>query len=381
MHCAIREDTMPEKKRRYIYNCDGNNTFIYDDYPMLPEDVNKYVDEVADNSVTTFFMSCHTGMDMNYPGEAGRLVGLRPTEKEAETWSKPEETKRGSGDRAVVNMHALVNAGHDPLGLMLQRSIDRGMETFVTFRPNEVHCVDEPPSSLLSEFWLAHPEYHVGTPCEELPDLHKEILGPVSPVVRNWIPGGLDFAEKDVRDYTFAQIRELCERYPIDGIDIDFQRFPIYFRFGQEAEGVPVMNQWMREIRAMVDEVGKKRGRPLLLSVRIMAKPDQNLKLGLDPFTWAKEGLLDMVIVSHYLRNEYPLPISEYRELFPPELPLYASIEYESTRERYRELARELWAAGVDGVMLFNFFATRESGMEAPFELLNELGDPAKIKD
>ena len=33
---------------------------------------------------------------------------------------------------------------------------------------------------------------------------------------------------------------------------------------------------------------------------------------------WAKEGLIDFVVISHYLRNDFPLPVAEYRRLLPP---------------------------------------------------------------
>ena len=60
---------------RFIYNCDAGNMFIDKKPPMQPRDVHAYVDEVADTSVTTLFMSPNFGMDMNYPGQAGPLIG------------------------------------------------------------------------------------------------------------------------------------------------------------------------------------------------------------------------------------------------------------------------------------------------------------------
>ncbi len=247
---------MSETKYRFIYNCDGNSTFIWDEPPMTPEIVHRYVDEVADRNVSTFFMSCHVGMDFNFPGDACEFGGSHMTPEQNAALEEPGGAKLGSSDIGVLTMRSLVEAGHDPLGLMLERSIERGMETFVTFRPNEVHCVEQPDSWLLSRFWTEHPEWHVGEPGDPLPDLHTEILGPVSPIVNSWIPGGLDFAVPEVRAQSLAQMTEICERYPIDGIDLDFQRFPVYFRFGEEEKNTPIMTAFMREIRAMTRDVG-----------------------------------------------------------------------------------------------------------------------------
>jgi hypothetical protein len=367
---------MSHNQYRFIYNSDANCMFCHDPYPLTVEQLEHYIDEIIDTgAVTTFFQSCHVGMDMNYAGEHADLAGSHMSPERRKTMMSSEAGKMGHEDLGLRNLHGLAEEGHDPLGIMLNRSIQRGLETFITWRPNEVHNVHEPDSWLLSQFWTEHPEWHIGTPGDPLPDLHTEILGPVSPIVAEWLPGGLDFAVPEVRNQTLRQITEVCDRYPIDGIDLDFQRFPIYFQFGEERQNTHIMTEFVRKIRSIANAAGEKRGRPLKLSARIMAKPEQNTGLGLDPVTWVSEGLLDFVIVSHYLRNEYDLPIGEYRDIFPDDLPLYASIEYEGEPDRYREIAQQLWRDGVDGIQMFNFYAARKGPVPPPFDVLSELAD------
>jgi hypothetical protein len=153
----------------------------------------------------------------------------------------------------------------------------------------------------------------------------------------------------------------------------------MYFKPGGEPENIGTMTEWMREVRGMTRDAGRQRGRTILLSARIMARPEQNRAIGLDPVAWGKENLIDFVVVSHYLRNDFPLPVADYRGLFPPTLPVYASIEIAPDATTYREIARQLWRDGADGIYLFNFFTTRERGKEPPFELLRELGSPERI--
>src|SRR5690606_3536756 len=141
-----------------------------------------------------------------------------------------------------------------------------------------------------------------------------------------------------VRAYRLAQMRELCEGYDIDGLEIDFQRFPIYFKFGEEAKNKAIMTKWVRDVRQMVDVVSKKKGKKIKLVARILALPEQNEAIGLDPIAWAHQGLLDFVTVSHYLHNNFQLPITEYRKLLPKKFPLYASVEVEPTIENYRRV-------------------------------------------
>ena len=86
------------------------------------------------------------------------------------------------------------------------------------------------------------------------------------------------------------------------------------------------------------------------------------------------------MLASHYLHNNFPLPIGDYRKLLPRDTPLYASIEVEPRADNYRRIAKRLWEDGVDGIMMFNFFTCRQRGVEPEFGLLQELGDPRKIK-
>jgi YVTN family beta-propeller protein len=221
----------------------------------------------------------------------------------------------------------------------------------------------------------------VGTPGDDLPPVYWQILGPrTHPIVGTWLPGGLNYAVPEVRAYRLAQFREVLERYDVDGLDLDFQRFPCYFKPGEERTHRGVMTQFMREIRELTNEIAARRGKPLLLTARVLAVPEQNLAVGLDPVTWAHEGLLDFVTVSHYLRNDFTLPVSEWRKALPHGMPIYASVEYEPFPWPYRHLARQLYAEGADGLMLFNFFARRESGRKEPYTFLfKELGDPDTI--
>ena len=365
---------------RFLYNSDASNMFIDVEPPMAPEDLYAYVDEVAGTGVTAFSVSPNYGMVMSYPSKVATMLGVDVSEALAATIAPGVETKPVSTERAAVNLRALVEAGHNPLGLVIDRANEKGLETFVSFRLNEVHAVEQDDHLILSKFWKDHPEWRIGKVADPLSDLYKDILGPrTSPIVATWLPAGLNFAVPEVRELRLAELRECCEVCDTDGLELDFQRFPMYFPSGAEADHVETMTAWMREVRAMTRDVGAQRGRPIQLTVRIMAKPEQNLGIGIDPVTWANEGLIDFVIVSHYLRNDFTLPVSEYRRLFPPSMPIYASIEVEPDPDTYRQMAWDLYQEGADGILVFNFFTTRERGNEPPFELLNELGNPRSI--
>lgn len=380
-------DAFP-RPQRLIYNSDGVNIFIDHPPPMEPDDVYRYVDEVAETQVTTFFMCPNFCMKMLYPSEVTEMIGTTLDERrweEIERLARQTDGARHTTERAMVNLRELVAAGHDPVGLVVDQAQAKGLETFLTFRLNEIHDVQNPESLLVSQFWRANPQWRVGRIGDPIQPPFKEIIGgrpdhQVHPIVASWFPGALDFSVPEVRALRLRELRECCTRYPIDGLDLDFQRFPIYFPQDEGREHIETMTAWVREVRLMCREVGEERGRPLLLSARILARPEQNLAIGLDPFQWAREDLVDFVVVSHYLRNDFALPIAEFRSRLPADLPIYGSIEVERDVDAYRRIGRRLYNDGVDGILLFNFFTTREGGTEPPFSLLHELGDPATIQ-
>ncbi|MBI4605475.1 MAG: hypothetical protein HY721_26210 [Planctomycetes bacterium] len=349
------------RARRVIYNSDGTNVFIHKPPPMRPEDVWPYVDEVAGTDVTTFFICPNAGQNMYYPGRAADMLGSHVTPEQAERIRRVAPATPVTIERAAANVQALAAAGHDPIGLVVERARAKGLEVFITFRLNEVHDVDVPDSLLLSRFWKEHPEWRVGGP--------------------GWNGQALDFSVPEVRARRLEELRECCERFAIDGLDLDFQRFPSYFPPDRGPERAEVLTAWVREVRAMTRDAASRRGRPLLLSARVLATPEACRTAGLDPAAWGREGLVDFVTASHFLHNDFPLPVAEHRRLLPTGLSLYASIEVEPSADAYRRIALRLWADGADGLMLFNFFTSREERppAEPPFEVLRELGGPERI--
>lgn len=362
---------------RFIYNSDGLNIFADIATPITPEKVYAYVDEAARAGVTSFFISPNVGMLMNYPTKVGDMIGENVS-PELNMTIVPD-TKSGL-IKGILNLRELLKNEHDPLGLILKQAKDQKMEAFISFRPNEVHAVEQKDNLLLSRFWKQHPEWRIGNYNDSVARVYHDIMGPrTSPIVTGWLSAGLNFAIPEVRTYQLAMLREICERYNIDGLEIDFQRFPMYFKPGEETRNVETMTQWIRDIKKMVNAVGRTKKHPIMLTARIMADPQQNIAIGLDPATWAKKKLVDFVIVSHYLHNNFPLPISEYRKIFPESYPIYASVEVASDIATYRTIAGQLWKSQINGISLFNFFTTRERGAQPPFDLIHQIGYPAML--
>src|SRR5262249_27687590 len=159
-------------------------------------------------------------------------------------------------------------------------------------------------------YWREHADQRIGRAGDELPPLYLDILGPrAEPVVRGWLPAGGDFAPPGGGGRGAAEAGGCWGGDPLDGLGPDFPRVPSYILPGSEGANTAAMTDFVRAVRAMTREVGRGRGRPLLLSVRVMARPAQSRGIGLDPATWAREGLVDFLVVSHCLHNDFPLPV------------------------------------------------------------------------
>jgi hypothetical protein len=200
----------------------------------------------------------------------------------------------------------------------------------------------------------------------------------------------MDFGRDEVRDYTFRLIEEAVRRYDCDGIELDFNRFPNFFKGGTTDERVAKMNSLVERVRLMLNEVGQERRRHLILSVRPPSNygrtpptPDSARQIGCDVPAWVAHGWVDFVAVSEFLFERGDLPIAEWKRAIPT-VPVYGGIECTRgggmknlTAAGYIDAGAKLMEQGADGVYLFNFFTSREEGANAyepPFECFRELG-------
>lgn len=203
----------------------------------------------------------------------------------------------------------------------------------------------------------------------------------------NTIGGGgeyLDFSRPAVRNYYRAYIEELLERYAVDGIELDWLRFPTVLP--EEKRGdLQIISDYMKALRTLSDRYGAT------LAVRMLPTEEENLAEGFDACGWIGEGLVDILTVENfYIPTNYELPIAAWRESIEkrnkakhPYRLLCGSDWGVSCVPRYsiaitpayvRGFAKTCLENGADGVYLFNFFEEED---ESSFELsVDESGAP-----
>ena len=278
----------------------------------------------------------------------------------------------GLGEAAVREPQGVLRQRRRSLRGHAGRSETARPRGLLTFRMNDDHGND----FLRTQFLVDHPDWRLGT---------EQYRG----------KGAMDFGRDEVRDYTFRLIEEAVNRYDCDGIELDFNRFPAFFKDGTTDERVAKMNALVERVRKMLDDVGPERGRRLVLAVRVPSNygrtpptPETARQLGCDVPAWVKHGWVDFVAVSEFLFERGDLPIGQWKQAITT-VPVYGGIECTKgggqknlTADEYRHAAAALQKAGADGVYLFNFFTSREEGEQAyepPFEVLRDL-EPAGAK-
>jgi hypothetical protein len=133
---------------------------------------------------------------------------------------------------------------------------------------------------------------------------------------KEWPDKALDFGREDVRKRALALIREIAELYDMDGLELDWMHFGFHFRPGFEQAGAPLLTAFIREARKIQDTAEQKRGHRIQLSARVPSRPETSLGLGMDAVAWARECLIDLLVVTPFWATaETDMPIEIWKQL------------------------------------------------------------------
>jgi hypothetical protein len=282
------------------------------------------------------------------------------------------------GDHARNWVHNLwvleQERGIDHFSVWLERCRYHGIEGWLTMRMNDVHGLQEYAQRLSGEgsydgwallcpstFWKQHPKWRRAPYRWE----------------RSW-EGAFDFGHVEVRAHHLRFIRELFERFDMDGLELDWLRWGMVFAPGYEQAGRDALTAFMREVRQLADMSAQRVGHPVKVGVRVPAEPQNCLACGFDVLAWSRERLIDQVVLSEMgdVAN-FTFPIELWRSFLGDGIRLVCHCEGKLTpypgfgkpvghEEYYNGCAASLLHRGADGVYLFN-------------ECYYESGDPARL--
>lgn len=256
---------------------------------MTLEGLNAFVDQYANTAVTHLFL-CPNAMRASFRSRTREAI-----------WDLTgnEEKPAAKRSRWPDNAGLLHERGLDPYATWIARSREKGISPWLSMRMNDVHNVPDEKDFMHSSFWQTHP------------DLWRV------PHVKggSWQDRALNYTHPAVREHNMAFVRELLERYDPDGLELDWMRFGRHLTPGREREEGHILTEFVREGRALTREWSAKRGHPIRLGARVPAHPDAAVGLGMDGVTWAREGLVDMLVpCPFWTTSDFDIPVELWKE-------------------------------------------------------------------
>lgn len=347
-------------RNRVIYNLDCSEFFVGTFGPPVPETIDAFVEAHAAAGVTDLFINV-SHQRTNYRSDVWEADwdGYDPDADDNQPFFAGIAPGRRSGPEAneaqmYKNGYALDKMGCDYPARMLAAARGAGVGAWLSLRMNDAHNPDQEDHPSHSTFWRSHPEWRL---CN----------GP-NPAVGGWSPGGLDYERPEVREYYMKLIREVCSRYDLDGLELDFLRFDLYFRPGREHEGAALMTSFVEETRNVTREAAQRLGHPVRLAVRVPTTPWVARMRGVDAVGWAKAGLVDLIIVSPFWDSaDSELPVEAWKGMLAGADVLVAVCQEDGinsgasgrrtmTPEETRGILLSGLHRGADAVYFFNLF-------------------------
>ena len=348
------------------YRHDGFSMYYKTQPPMTRAFLEKtYVDPFKGTNAPILVWGLGPGSVFCYDTKVGQVFGAPLTDAQ---WKLMR-----TGDRHVYdNVMGLIKEGNCPLKVAVERGRELGLKIIARLEMNHEYGPASDDNwlwvGLVGDFNKRHPEYRIP----------RTVM--------------LDYKHKAVRDFKLAIFREAAEA-GVDGLALDFA---VYFPHFEKPD-CTIMTQFVRDVRAMLDDVGGRQNR----WIEIMARVPFNtaLKYGLDWKTWMKERLIDTIVPTHRWPNEtFDIAIEEFVSLgnqtgvavFPTvwqalgfvSTDLHPSDEKKGVRRYSKPKTQGMYfaqallfhRAGADGLQL-GF--SDDQWLRMPW--LNDLADPAKV--
>ena len=351
-----------------IYNWDGTPH----GYSEVPQSIESFLEKtyapLEDTQVGALFW-CIGEHAARWPSEVLEMLG--------DVHNRSYES--AAAYTHTENIRQMLERGEDPQERLIERGRQLGLHVYASVRMNDNHFNGAQVSDLphlhhteLTHMRQQHPEWLLGDQTSE------------------WFALSWNFAVPEVREHRFAHIKELCERYDWDGVELDWQRHAFHLPQDDAYRLRYVLTDLQRAVRQMTDNLAKKRGRPFYLAARIAGSLEMCRHIGYDIPTWVNEGLVDILIPAGGAATDASLEVTSFVELccdkgvavypgFDGGLPGTVVGPEDATtknRMRTRAIANRYHKSGANGIYLFNWHANRDSKRV----LLSQVGAPDTLR-
>ncbi|MCE2861411.1 MAG: hypothetical protein LW690_03050 [Opitutaceae bacterium] len=342
-----------------VFNDDADLAFVVPDRARAEALLCANIGALADTPVRTLVFCIGMGGDLlYYDTKVASRVG----------WRKSPDEKPGTlMEKRMENARVCLAQGADAVRTAGEAARALGLRFIPSLRLNDAHFMANPDGhAMTSEFWFKH--RHTLT-IKESPLAFQPAYGNL-----------LDFSHAEVRRLRLDTVFECLDRNRdlVDGFELDFNRFQVFFPKGQAAAGAPLMTDLVRRVRARLDELAREVKRPLSLFVRVPPSLADCTTAGLEVERWMREGLVDLVSPAQIMTLAWDMPVADlfalgkkygvrvhpslyprtsWRVAFPADARYAdAKIGRDATLDEIRGAAANYAAGGADGFYLFNFY-------------------------
>lgn len=259
---------------------------------LTEEGVRSYFDSVAEGGAVTHFFMCVNGQRTSYASKVWEPIwlGLNDRNEHGKT-----------NDRWCVNAKILHDRGIDPWRIWCQRAREKGVSPWISMRMNDGHYATFDYKVHRNEtFWW------------ERRDLWRKPKGPYM------CDRVFDFSKPEVQEHAFALVKEIVSRWDLDGLELDWLRqvHCLSPGRGKAMSQSDILTGFIRQCRKETDAASKRLGHHVGLSVRVPTRIEGVREWGFDVETWAREGLIDMIIVCNtYSTPDYAMDLSGWKRI------------------------------------------------------------------
>ena len=369
-----------ERQRRVIFNNDGDDLLHVDGSATAEKFLSVRTDHAAGTMVDSVFYFSRRPISPLYTGAV-------------------------KVDPLAGRLQELSRQGTDDLRLVIEASRKQGIEVFWSMRMNDIHD-NAKHESEIAQWKKDHRHVLMGRPED------KERFPPEDP---RHIWTFVDYARPEVRDLMVATFKEVLAGYDVDGVDLDFLRHPAFFPETRLFQPVTrphleMMTELVGRIRGEVLAASRRRGRPVLMSIRVLPTLAQNRHFGFDIQEWVRRGYLDLIVVGGGY-DPFTMPAKDMidrgdqwgvpvyvclsssgfvhsmagRRFYSTDADQWGQSQPEASEEvalrGWRAAAANAWLAGAKGIMTFNLFPRQPESRATRMarRVWKEIGDPETL--
>ena len=347
---------------RIIFNTDGGAMTLYRyPVPIEPSQCVRVISELEETAVDVVCVCVGDALENYFLDPRYEYID---TYQPLEAWvgepGPAGETLVAAIRQGWENLESLRERGIDHFALQVEESHRIGKRCFASFRMNDGHEDDE------LRIWMNRTKFKQANP-------HLLIGGPNHFRNANYhcnYSWGFNYALPEVQGLMLEAIDLACERYDIDGIELDYDKVPRVFKQSEAIRNTPILTEFMRRVRARVREWSARKEKGLTLMARVPGTLGGALSEGFDHEAWIAEELVDILapMSASYLNSENEVnahvELARNRDVL-----IYGALELGTYKhspcnrlELLGAVAANALSDGADGTYLFNYDCHRQRG-------------------